>query len=85
MKKPALSLLVFIPEILSAANKEWKTGYIVTTQNDTITGYIAYRKSKYYTETTYYPGYTYINTEKREVSDFKTYHDIENTTICSVL
>lgn len=45
MKKLLLSLLIFIPVILSAANKEWKPGYIVTTQNDTIRGYLAYRAS----------------------------------------
>ena len=45
MKKLISVLLIFIPEILFAANKEWKSGYVVTTQNDTIKGYIAYRKS----------------------------------------
>ncbi|WP_418496315.1 hypothetical protein [Coprobacter sp.] len=45
MKKLISVLLIFIPEILFAANKEWKPGYVVTTQNDTIEGYIAYRKS----------------------------------------
>lgn len=45
MKKLILVLMIFVPEILSAANKEWKTGYIVTNQNDTLKGYIAYRNS----------------------------------------
>ncbi|MBS6267854.1 MAG: hypothetical protein KH586_02765 [Tannerella sp.] len=45
MKKLISVLLIFIPEILFAANKEWEPGYVVTTQNDTIEGYIAYRKS----------------------------------------